>query len=337
MKNNKAVLFWMFLVISMTQACTQQFGSIDGTVTGPSDVPVQYAAVQATNIENGEKVRVQGAQNGIYDFPQLVPGSYSLKVNMPCCAYQSYESDMIEVKAGEATQIDIQLLEGTSFNTIGDDPGIVAAAVRDRRDIPDLPVPRMLDDRPDLSGVWLVGQDPFPEEPAAQAWAAELHKDRIANQFAEHPHTRCLPGDPPLPSGGTPTLAKFFQKPGLLLILLEDVPGYRQIFLDGREHPEWPNPSWMGHSIGHWEGDVLVVDTVGFNDRGWMFGFPRSEELHLVERYKRTDYGRLEVELTIEDPKVFDAPWKHSIALDLVPQEELIEYVCENNKWAPSA
>jgi hypothetical protein len=90
----------------------------------------------------------------------------------------------------------------------------------------------------------------------------------------------------------------------------------------------------MGHSIAHWEGDVLVIDTVGYNDRGWLSGYPRSEELHIIERYKRTDYGRMEVEMTFEDPKVFRKPWKQLMVFDLAPQEEIIEYVCENNKWA---
>ena len=104
--------------------------------------------------------------------------------------------------------------------------------------------------------------------------------------------------------------------------------------MDGREHPEWPNPSWMGHSIGQWVGDTLVIDTVGFNDRGWSSGYPQSEERHTIERYTRSDYGRLEVEFIVEDPKVFNSLWVENMVFDLAPQEELIEYVCENNKWA---
>ena len=90
----------------------------------------------------------------------------------------------------------------------------------------------------------------------------------------------------------------------------------------------------MGHSIAHWKGDTLIVDSVGFNDRGWKSGYPQSEQRHTIERYTRTDYGRLEVEYTIEDSKVFDSPWVMNMVFDLAPQEELIEFVCENNKWA---
>jgi hypothetical protein len=103
--------------------------------------------------------------------------------------------------------------------------------------------------------------------------------------------------------------------------------------MDGREHPEYPNPSWMGHSIGYWEGDTLVVDTIGFNDRGWMWVYPRSEELHIVERFTRTSLGRMDVEITIEDPKVFKVPWVTNSPAYLAPQEDVLEYVCENNKW----
>ncbi len=101
----------------------------------------------------------------------------------------------------------------------------------------------------------------------------------------------------------------------------------------GREHPEDPNPSWMGHSIGRWEGDTLVIDTIGFNDRGWMSIYPRSEELHIVERLTRTKLGRMDLEVTIEDPKVFKKSWVSRQPAYLAPDVELIGYVCENNKW----
>ena len=127
------------------------------------------------------------------------------------------------------------------------------------------------------------------------------------------------------------------QKDDLLVVLLEATPSFRQIFVDGRDHPEMPNPTWMGHSIAHWEGDTLIIDTVGFNDRGWESGYPQSEERRTVERYTRTDYGRMELEFTIEDPKVFNSPWVSNIVFDLAPQEELMEFVCENNKWAQTA
>ena len=126
---------------------------------------------------------------------------------------------------------------------------------------------------------------------------------------------------------------KYLQTDELVLILFEDVPGFRQIYVDGRAHPEDPNPSWMGHSIGQWEGDVLVVDTIGFNDRGWLGPYPMTEAMRMTERYHRTEYGVIELQVSFDDPAVFNEPWVQNRTLDLAPQEELIEYVCENNKW----
>jgi hypothetical protein len=235
-----------------------------------------------------------------------------------------------------STSFDIQLEEGSSFNTVGDAPGVIAAIIKDRQTIPDKAPPRLTNGDPDLSGVWLVGDDPFPEPADAQAWAQLLQDERVANDFRDHPHNYCLPSSPPIPGAASPFIAKFEQKENLLLVLFEDAPGFRQIFMDGRDHPEWPDPSWFGHSIGRWEGNSLVVDTVGFNDRGWTSGYPRSEEMHTVERYTRTDYGRMDLKFTIEDPKVYQSPWEMNLVFDLAPQEELIEYVCENNKWLPT-
>ena len=182
--------------------------------------------------------------------------------------------------------------------------------------------------------MWLFSEDPYPEAakalPAAQAEADK----RIASDFADDPHIRCLPSGLPV-DGASEFIAKFVQTPKLVILLSEGTPGFRQVFLDGRAHPDRPNPSWMGHSIGHWDGDTLVVDTVGFNDRGLVGPYPRTEKLHMVERYRRSDYGHLQVRVTFEDPGVFTAPWTWNETWDLAPQEELLEYVCENNKWAP--
>jgi hypothetical protein len=121
------------------------------------------------------------------------------------------------------------------------------------------------------------------------------------------------------------------------VILFEDNPGFRQVFLDGRGHPSNWEPTWMGHSIAKWEGDVLVVDTIGFNDRSWLGGIgggpvPHTEMLHMTERYRRMDFSHIDLAVTFEDPGTFVKPFHINIRLDLTPQEELMEYVCENNK-----
>ena len=308
--------------------------TLSGTVYGPDGETVAEMPIQATHAETGEYARTRSLADGGYKLSGLAVGSYSVTISTPCCAYESFENDAVEIVDDENNRLEIHLEEGTSFNTVGDDPGVVAAAVRARQKIPDLPVPRWPDGTPDLSGMWVVGFDPYPEDPDPHEWAAEVFAERLANDFIGNPHNRCLPGAPPLPGGGTPTMAKIVQTPELIIIIIEDAPGYRQIFMDGREHPESPNPSWMGHSVGHWDGDVLVVDTVGFNSRGWNSRYPRTEEMRMVERYQRTEYGKLALEVTIEDPTVFKRRLVENLPLYLAPQEEIIEYVCENNKWA---
>jgi hypothetical protein len=107
----------------------------------------------------------------------------------------------------------------------------------------------------------------------------------------------------------------------------------RQVFLDGRRHPADPSPTWLGHSIGTWDHDTLVVDTIGFNDKGWLdnTGRPQTERLHVVERYRRPDLGHLEVEITIDDPGAYTRPWKIRRSLQLAPGEEIQEYICNEN------
>jgi hypothetical protein len=199
--------------------------------------------------------------------------------------------------------------------------------------IPDIAAPRLANGKPDLSGVWLTSEDPYPETPKALPWAAKLADERAANWFVDDPSLKCLPGSPPIP-GASSFMTKFVAKPDLLVILLEDVPGFRQVYLDGRDHPDYVEPSWTGHSVGRWEEDTLVIDTVGYNDRGWANIYPRTEELRMVERYTRPDFGHLKLELTYEDPGVFEEPWTLHMTWDLAPQEDVMGYVCENNKWA---
>jgi hypothetical protein len=129
-------------------------------------------------------------------------------------------------------------------------------------------------------------------------------------------------------------LAKFVQTPTEIVVLFEgSPPGFRQIFLDGRGHPKDLAPTWMGHSTGKWEGDTLVVDTVGFNDRAWIdFNrTPQTEKLHITERYRRLDRGHLDMVITIDDPGAYSRPWKMHRILTLATGEEIQEYICNEN------
>ena len=123
------------------------------------------------------------------------------------------------------------------------------------------------------------------------------------------------------------------------LVIVDRIdPTTRQIFLDGRAHPADPNPTWQGHSIGRWEGDTLVIDTTGYNDKSWLSlsGIPHTEKLHTVERIRRPDYGHIEVEITMDDSGAFTAPWKRTFSATLAPpDEEIMEFICaENNRDA---
>jgi hypothetical protein len=185
----------------------------------------------------------------------------------------------------------------------------------------------------DFSGVW-IGNAPDVDAPEMLPWAEEITKQRRARGGAGNPGESCLPGDNLLVS---PFLYKVIQTPTVIAILWEgNVPGIVQIFLDGRAHPKNLDPSWMGHSVGRWEGDTLVVDTAGFNDRSWLRVFPHTEMLHVTQRYRRPDLGHIEKEVTIEDPGAFGKPWKIRDVWDFAPGEEIAEYICnENEKDVP--
>src|ERR1019366_10414904 len=141
-----------------------------------------------------------------------------------------------------------------------------AAAIMARKPVPTGPTPRSLDGHPDLSGVWAPSQHVEEGTPEMLPWAEKVFKERLANQMKDIPTSSCLPWGPTF---DVPTVFKFIQAPKTIVTLNEDVFPYRQIHMDGRAHPADADPTWMGHSIGRWEGDTLVVDTTGFNDKGW--------------------------------------------------------------------
>src|SRR5579863_4321562 len=130
---------------------------------------------------------------------------------------------------------------------------------------------------------------------------------------------------------------KFVQVPGMMLMLYEGFTTYRQIFTDGRALPKDPNPAWLGYSVGHWDQDTLVVDTTGFNDQSWLDdpGHPHTEALHVVERLRRKDFGHLEIQIMIDDPKAYTKSWTVTENFNLLADTELLENICENEKDVP--
>ncbi len=157
-------------------------------------------------------------------------------------------------------------------------------------------------------------------------------QENTANNQINNPETRCLPRG--VPKADAFDIHKIIQAPELLVILYEYQNMYRQVFLDGRALPKDPNPTWMGYSTGHWEGDTLVVDSNGFNGKAWLSGQgnPTTDGMRLTERMRRRDFGHMDVEITIDDPKAYTKPWTAELHPELIPDTDLIEFVCSENE-----
>ena len=195
------------------------------------------------------------------------------------------------------------------------------------------PTPRTADGKPDLSGLWTLvggGGDGIKKQlkpSEIQPWAEKLAKEREENLGSDSPGVQCLP------SGFIGFgLVKIVQTPGLILMLTEDL-SYRQIFTDGRDLPKDPNPAWMGYSVGHWEGDTLVVESTGYNDHTPIdAGYPHTEQMRMTERYRRTDFGHLSADVTISDPAIYAKPIRSKLDGLFTADTDLIEYVCAENE-----
>ena len=205
------------------------------------------------------------------------------------------------------------------------------------------PAPRTADGKPDITGLWRPGngyvtniaKDLKPEDVPFQPWAKELYEHRRATDSKDDPTAQCIVGGVPR-NDLVPYPFKILQVPGMVVILYEAVQSFRQIFTDGRPLPKDPNGAWLGYSIGKWEGDAFVVETAGFNDNVWIDnnGKPATEALRVTERFHRKDFGHMDVLITIDDPKAYTKPWSVTVPLILQPDNELIEYICnENNKY----
>jgi hypothetical protein len=182
------------------------------------------------------------------------------------------------------------------------------------------------------SQFWNLGAS-FKEGLPFQPWAAELHRQRVANNSQDNPDAHCLPlGVMQLHTHGQPR--KMIQTPGGIVIIYEANSGLRQIFTDGRPLPKDAEPWWYGYSVGKWEKDTLVVESTNFRDLGWLDveGSPLTESGKIVERFRRPDYGHLEIEVTIDDPKAYTKPWTVTVYQRILPDTELIEFVCQENE-----
>jgi len=201
------------------------------------------------------------------------------------------------------------------------------------------PTPRFPDGKPDLYGIWTSDKPavPFgeplfeikPEDVVLTPEGEALQRQRKENYF---PGAQCLPNN--LAKSAAVAPFKILDFGGTVVVLYEANTIFRQIFVDGREFSGDANPAWMGYSIGKWEGDVLVVDTTGFNDQEPILPGrrPHSDALHIIERFRRRDFGHLEIEFTIDDPKVYVKPWTFKLNHHLLLDMELLEYICNENE-----
>ena len=222
------------------------------------------------------------------------------------------------------------------------------------------PAPRMPDGKPDLSGVWdsrvppagRLGAPMLPSLDGAPVatfvnvgmnlkdglpftpWAAELRRQRMATNSRDNPDAHCLPlGFMQLHTHSQPR--KIVQSPNVVAIIYEANAGLRQIFLDGRAAPSGdPQPWWFGYSVGRWDGDTLVVETTGLRDDGWLDvnGSPFTDQAHVTERFRRVNFGRLEIDVTVSDPKAYTRPWTVRVNQRLLADDELIEFICHENE-----
>jgi len=201
------------------------------------------------------------------------------------------------------------------------------------------PAPRTPDGRPDFSGLWTrispkygrnIAADLAPRD--VMPWAESLLQQRREDLGKGYMNVLCVPLGPGYTTTADITgaeMMKIVQTPSLILVLNPDLT-HRQIFMDGRRLEAEPNPTWMGYSVGRWDGDALVVDSNGYNDRTWLDhdGHPHTEALRVTERYRRSDFGHLDIDVTMSDPKAYTKPWTVSVKAELAPDTEMIEYVC---------
>lgn len=208
------------------------------------------------------------------------------------------------------------------------------------------PAPRTSDGKPDLSGLWNRISPKYSRNIAADLkpgdilpWADALVKERREDLGKGYMNVLCVPFGPSYVTSADTTgaeMMKIVQTPSLILILNPDLT-HRQIFMDGRALQQDPNPAWMGYSVGRWEGDTLVVESNGYNDRTWLDhdGHPHTEALRMTERYRRRDFGHMDIEVTYSDPKAYAKPWTVAVRAELAADTEMIEFVCSEREANP--
>jgi hypothetical protein len=327
----RRVPFVFVMLLSTTVLVAQAGrGAIAGRVITDLGDPAPTVTVQAKDM-SGKISSVVANKNGEYRLTNLPAGTYEISVPQMGVRTARYAQPNIVIEAGKTLTFNIKLMPN-NFGIVGDDGGFLH--IYDKYANQKGPAPRTRDGRPDFSGVWLANVDANPTPVQMLPWAQQEWERRRDRAFEGMPTSRCLPLDPTMT---LPFFYKIVQTPTLLVHLFEQDPHYRQAFLDGRAHPKDLDPTWMGHTIGRWEKDTLVLDTVGLNDKSWLLQaiwLPHTEKLHIVERYTRPDLAHLNIDVLIEDPDTFIKPVERHVQWLFTPGEEIFEAICaENNKF----
>ncbi len=303
-------------------------GTLAGTVLDPFGEPAAEASVQVVNPRSGASFKATTGKDGRYALSDLPAGSWDVTVSLP--AVQGVSQKGVAIAAAKTTTLDLRLIVSSQLSTLGEDPQHFLADQRLHR-VPSGPAPRTAEGKPDFSGVWWGPATTDPGKPEWTPWAEQIARERNANNRLDSPKARCLPSNVMF-SG---QLWQFVQSREFLVwISDDDSPGFHQIYID-RSHPQDPNPSWYGNSVAKWDGDTLVVDRVAFDERMWLDqgSHPHSDQLHLIEKYRRPDLGHLEIETTMEDPKALVRPFTQKRVAELAPGQEVFEFICaENNR-----
>jgi hypothetical protein len=321
-----ALVIWFALAAALA-ALPQTGGSISGRVVDLNGSPTAGAKIEASPVRGGAPVATTTSADGRYTLAPLPSGQYNLTGTME--GFQPVKRDSIQV-AGSRVTVDIRMVD-RQLNTLGDGREFFAFQAAQRRKVTG-PTPRFANGKPDLTGLWYGQETVEPGKLVLTPRAAGIKNERDLTEGKDGPQSYCLPMG--ITQMNNFDVWQIVQTPAVLAIVSSvDNPGSRIIYTDGRPRPKDYGPSWYGRSVGYWEGDTLVIDTIGFNDKSWLpSNGPHSEKLHAIERYRRPDLGRLEIELTLEDPEAFQQPWVIRKTADLAQDEQMMEYICNENE-----
>jgi hypothetical protein len=334
----KLRILGVLVVLSFAVASAQQPATVTGRLVDPHNMVIENTGTSVhLKDASGKDYSAPVADNGSYRLTGVPAGTYDLTVPIISAMYNFLNKKGVVIKAGE-NKMDIHLEWGVNLGTIGDDPTQLANDMRARNPVMKGTTPRTPEGKVDFSGMWVsdsqrTGTGPMQAVPY-QPWAAEVDEKLKKLGGDNRPDVYCLPFSA-LPFDAAWFPHKLVQTKTLLVDMAEfDTPGYRQVFIDDRPHPPkvW-NPSWLGHSVGKWEGnDTLVIDTVGFNEMAGGVGV-HTEKLHVIEKLTRPDLSHLNIEMIVEDSGALTKSWSKTAHFQLAPNEEILEFICaENNK-----